>query len=555
MDPPKLPPPTCELLLRSPRFGILSLFAGKLNHSGNLSVENRHVLMRRSQQMLRAHIVIFAACPMMGFIITPAHGSPDTGEHPLHFFLFQKFLHRSSLIRGQAPLVESALNTIIYTFFLILSSMNYELKNPSKSEVEITITVAPADYQKNLEAAAVRLSERAAIKGFRPGKAPYEMVKEQLGAIKILEEALQSIVEGNYFEAVQKEKLSTVGHPEIVIEKMAPDNDLIFKAKAALFPSVKLAALEKIKVSAKGGSAFGGKKEAGEEEINKVMEDLKKMRAKEVAKNGVADKENKIVVDLDMFIDKVPVEGGGAKNHQVYLSEPHYIPGFAEQLIGLKVGDDKEFALKFPAEHYQKHLAGKNVDMKVKVKDVFELQYPVIDDEFAKGLGQKDLSTMKGLLKDNLTKEANQKEDQRVEVAILEELIGSSEFGEIPKILIDSEKKKMFHELKHGLQQQSIEMEKYLKDLKKTEEEIFKDFTESAEKRVKAALISRELALQNNIKVEPKEVEEEIETIAHAYNHDPKVEENLNRPEVKDTIAVTIQNRKVMQWLKERLLK
>lgn len=426
--------------------------------------------------------------------------------------------------------------------------MHYELKNISKSEVEITITVAPADYQKNLEEAAVRLSERAAIKGFRPGKAPYAMVKEQLGEIKILEEALQSIVEGNYFEAVQKEKLSTVGHPEIVIEKMAPGNDLVFKAKAALFPGVKLADLEKIKIKKET-------KEVSEKETNKVIEDIKKMQAKEVVKTGVADKIDKIVVDLDMFIDKVPVEGGGAKNHQVYLSEPHYIPGFAEQLIGLKKDDNKEFALKFPADHYQKHLAGKNVDMKVKVKDVFTLQYPVIDDEFAKGLGQKDLSSMKTLLKDNLTKEADQKEDQRVEVSILEELIGSSEFGEIPKILIDSEKKKMFHELKHGLQQQSIEMEKYLKDLKKTEEEIFKDFTESAEKRVKAALISRELALQNNIKVEPKEVEEEIETIAHAYNHDPKIEENLNRPEVKDTIAVTIQNRKVMQWLKEKILK
>lgn len=426
--------------------------------------------------------------------------------------------------------------------------MRYELKNPSKSEVEFTITISPADYQKNLEAAAVRLSERAAIKGFRPGKAPYAMVKEQLGEIKILEEALQSIVEGSYFEALQKEKLATVGHPEIVIEKMAPGNDLVFKAKAALFPSIKLADLEKIKVKKES-------KGAGETEINKVLEDLKKMRAKEVIKTGAAEKEDKIVVDLDMFIDKVPVEGGGAKNHQVYLNELHYIPGFAEKLLGLKKDEEKEFALKFPAEHYQKHLAGKNVDMKIKVKDVFGLQYPIIDDEFAKGLGQKDLATMKNLLKDNLTKEAEQKEDQRVEVAILEELISQSEFGELPKILIDSEKKKMFHELKHGLSQQGIELEKYLKDLKKTEEEIYKDFTEQAEKRVKAALISRELALQNNVKVEPKEIEEEIETIAHAYNHDAKIEENLKRPEIKDTIAVTIQNRKVMQWLKEKVLK
>ena len=100
MDPPKLPP-TCELLLRSPRFGILSLFQGKLNHSGNLSVENRHVLMRRSQQMLRAHIVIFAACPMMGFIITPAHGSPDPGRAPSSLLSVSKIPSSLLLNKGK----------------------------------------------------------------------------------------------------------------------------------------------------------------------------------------------------------------------------------------------------------------------------------------------------------------------------------------------------------------------------------------------------------------------------------------------------------------------
>ncbi|MEK7681103.1 MAG: trigger factor [Patescibacteria group bacterium] len=426
--------------------------------------------------------------------------------------------------------------------------MHYELKTLEKSQVEFEITVEPAGYKKDLESAAVRISERAAIKGFRPGKAPYDMVKQQVGEVRIIEEAMQSIVEKNFYNAVKQEKLETVGMPQITIQKVAPGNDFVFKAVVALMPKVKLGEIEKIKVERKT-------KEVGAKEVDDVLENLKKMQTKEVAKSGPATKADKVTINMEMFINKVPIEGGQAKDHQVYLSENHYIPGLQEKLIGLQKDETKEFSLKFPKEHYQKHLADKDVDFKIKINEVFELQYPELNDEFAKSLGQNDLCAMKELLKTNLAEDAKTKEEQRLEIEIFDKLIEKSEFGEIPDVLIKTEKNKIFHELKHNLSKHGIEMEQYLKDLKKTEEQIFNDFTEQAEKRVKAALVSRQIALENKITAEQTDIDKEIKSIRAAYPDDKIVEENLKKPEVIDTLAVTIQNRKVIELLKSKILK
>jgi trigger factor len=424
--------------------------------------------------------------------------------------------------------------------------MHHELKKLEKSQIEIRVTVTPEEYKKDVEQAAVRLSERAAIKGFRPGKAPYDIVKQQLGELKIMEEALERIIQRTFFVIVKDEKLDTIGMPQISVEKMAPGNDLVYKATVALLPKVTLPDYKDIKIDTKTVSV-------GDKEVNNTLDNLKKMQPKEVLKNGAATKEDKMEIKMEMFIDKIPVEGGQADKHQVYLNEPHYIPGMAEQLVGLKKDDTKEFSLPFPKDHYQKHLAGRNVDFKIKVNDVFTLEYPALDDEFAKALGQESLTKLKELLLTNLTREAEEKEKRRTEEAILEQMIEKTAFEELPQILIDSEKRKMLYELKADLERRGVTIEKYLEDIKKTEEQIFKDFEEGATKRAKAALISRQVAQDNNIKVEKDELDKEIAVIKQTYPDDKNVEENLKRPEVLDTIAATVQNRKVVAFLKNAI--
>lgn len=425
--------------------------------------------------------------------------------------------------------------------------MSYQLTKNPKSTVSVVITVAPADYAKNMEAAALRLSERAAIHGFRPGKAPYNIVKQQLGEVRILEEAMQSIVEKNFFNVVKTENLETIGMPQITIEKFAPGNDLIFKAEVALLPDVKIADLAKIKVEKKPITVT-------KEQLDETIGHLRKMQGKETPKEGVSTKEDKLIVDFDMFIDNVAIEGGQAKDHQIYLNEPHYIPGLAEQLIGLKKDDAKEFKLKFPKEHYQKNFAGKDVNIKVKVNDVYTLTYPEINEEFAKMLGQKSMDELRTLLTANISKDEEKKETERVEVAILDQVIEGSTFAELPEVLINAEKQKIFYELKHSLEERGISIEQYLNDIKKSETELQQGFAEQAEKRAKAALISRAIAKENNLAVEQSELNAELDAIRAAYPNNPTVEENLKRKEVLDTVASTIQNRKVMAWLKEKVV-
>lgn len=425
--------------------------------------------------------------------------------------------------------------------------MSYSVKKQAKSELEFVFTIKPDEYKKDVEAAAVRMSERAAIKGFRPGKAPYNIVKEQVGEINIMQEALEKIIQKHYFEAVKAEKAEVIGMPKIKVDKLAPGNDLVFTATAALLPKVKLPDLKTISVKSEP-------KKVGEADVAEALGHLQKMQPIEEPKTGAATKEDKVTIDMEMFIEKIPVEGGQAKNHQVYLSEAHYIPGLAEQLVGLKKDETKEFTLPFPKEHYQKHLAGKKVDFKIKVNEVFTLKYSDLDDEFAKKLGQENMEKLKTLLLANISREAEHKEEQRVEAAILEALIEKSTIEELPTVLVDSEKQKMFYELKHDLDRRGVSIEQYLIDIKKSQDQIFKDFEEGATKRAKAALISRQVAVENKIEIGKGDLEKEIKLIQEAYPGDKNVEENLKKPEVLDTVAATIQNKKVVQFLREKIL-
>ncbi len=424
--------------------------------------------------------------------------------------------------------------------------MSYTTKKLDKSQIELKITVEPKDYQKHLEKTAIRISERVAIKGFRAGKAPYKTIKKEVGEMKILQEALEQIVQDSFFQAVKQEKLETIGMPKINIEKVAPDNDVIYTAVVALLPKVKLPDLSKIKVKKEI-------KAVDDKQVDETIDAVRGMHAVEVIKTGKAVGTDKMVIDMDMFLDKVPVEGGQAKDHQVYLSEKHYIPGFNEQVEGLSKDEEKEFSLEFPKEHFQKHLAGKKIDFKVKVKEVFERQLPEISDDLAKKLGQKSMAELRELIKGNLVQEAENRAEQKLEIEILENLIDQSSFEDIPEVLIDAERQKMFYELKADLERQGIPIEDYLNNVKKTQEEMYEGFKEQAVKRAKASLVSRQISIENKIEVDEKELNEEIKVMEAMYVDNQEYLDRLKKPEVRDTISLTLQNRKVMVWLKEQV--
>ena len=426
--------------------------------------------------------------------------------------------------------------------------MSHSLKKLEKSEIELTITVAPADYEKHLQKAAQRLSERTTIKGFRKGKVPFDVVKKEVGEMAILQEALEDVIRETFYNAVTNEKLETIGMPKIDIEKIAPGNDIIYKATVGLMPKVELANLSKIEVKKEI-------KKVDDAKITETLDAIRGINATETPKDGPAVGTDKLVIDMDMKLDNVPIEGGQAKDYQVYLSEDHYVRGFNKEVEGLKKGEEKEFTLDFPDTHYQKMLAGKKVQFKIKVKEVLERHLPELTDEMAKKLGQDTVEKLKETIIKNLEAEAEQKAEQKTEIEILEKIVADSKFEPIPTVIIDSERQKMFYELKSNLERHGVEIDQYLADIKKTEKELYEEFKTQAEKRAKAALVSRQVAIEQNLKVSEEELNQEIENMREIYKNEKETLERLNDAGVRESIATAIQNKKVVKWLKEKIVK
>lgn len=426
--------------------------------------------------------------------------------------------------------------------------MQIEVKNLPKSQIEITVVLSDAEMRPHVERAARHISEHRDIKGFRRGHAPYEKVKAEVGEMAIYEAALERAVQSSYYAAVKEKNLNTIGMPQVNVKKLAPGNDCEFTATVSVLPKVELPDFSKISVAKKDVTVE-------DKQVDETMESLRKMRGNEVAKSGPAGKEDKVVVDMNLSVDNVPVEGGQTKDHGVYLSEDYYVPGLPAELLGLKKDDEKKFTLTFPKEHYQKHLAGKDVQFSVKVKDVFERQFPELNEEFAKGFGQESMEKLLELLKTNLQNEATQKEEERQEAELLEQIISKSTFEDIPEVLLDAEKRRIYGELTQRVESQGLTMEDYLASVGKTPEEFGAGYAEQAEKRVKSTLALRAYIEREKIEVSPEEVQKEIDSMKEHYKKDPEVLRQLDTIDTRESLAGMLRNRKALRELKEKLIK
>ena len=424
------------------------------------------------------------------------------------------------------------------------------IENLPKNEVKLTITVSSQEMQPFLEKAAQTLSEETTIEGFRAGKAPYDVVKNRVGEMKIYEAALDSIVRKTYIEAVTTHKLEVAGEPAIKVEKMAPGNDIIYTVNVSLMPKIeKLADWKEMSVDAQ-------KIEVADKDVDQALQGLTKMQTKEIreTKEHVATKEDKAVIDMNMKKDNVPIEGGQAVNNAIFLCEDHYIPGFSEQLIGLKEGDKKTFTLKFPESHYQKNLADQDVEFDITVKELYRLEAPELNDQLAVTLGMKDLSTLKDTLRENMVKEQEHKEKLRQERAMLDMIAGKTNFGDISDSLVNEEVDKMIHELEHSVENQGGVFDDYLQSIKKTVGDLKLDFTPEALLRIKVALIIRGIALDEDIQVKEDEVDQELDRLAEQYK-DEEAKKNIYSPANREYISVMVKNRKVIDLLRQTLIK
>lgn len=426
--------------------------------------------------------------------------------------------------------------------------MQITKKDLGKNQLELIIEVSQEEIKPHLEKAATKLSTTKKLPGFRPGKAPYEMIKKQFGEMAILQEALQFILADSFYKAVTRENLQTIGQPEIKVEKIAPENPIIYKAVVSILPKVTLGEWRKISIKRQTTQAT-------DEDVNKTLEQLQNMNVQEKIVDRAAKKDDKAEINFEVLIDKAVVEGGKNTKYPLVIGEERMIPGFENQIIGLKAKDKKEFELKFPEKYFQKNLANKLATFKVEVLNVYERQLPKLDDTFAKNLGFENLEKLKKQLKDNINKDKEAKEKQRLENQAIDEIIKVSTIGDIPENLISNEVHKMIHELEHSITQQGMDMAGYLKSLNKTHEDLHKDFRPQALQRIKAALIIRQLAKEEKIKAEEKEIADEIKKQTEIYKDSKEVLQNIQHPGYRDHLANVLTNQKVIKLITDNIVK
>jgi trigger factor len=285
-------------------------------------------------------------------------------------------------------------------------------------------------------------------------------------------------------------------------------------------------------------------------DVEDTLVNLQKMFGKEKRVQRAAQKGDKLEIDLSTYVDNVPIDGGMSKNHPVTIGEGHFIPGFEDNLIGLSENQTKEFELKFPKEYHRKDLANRPVNFKIKVNSIFAIELPPLDDSFAKLVGKLEkLDDLRKQIEDNIHHEKTDKEHQRWELAVIDEVVKKSVFEEIPEIVIDSELHKMMHELEDEITSQGMKFGDYLSSIKKSKEDLEKEFRPRAIKRVQTALALRAIADQENITVDAGEINKEVEIQKSKYKDNAEVVKQIDSEEYHDYLKNVMRSRKVFEFL------
>jgi trigger factor len=423
--------------------------------------------------------------------------------------------------------------------------MNIFKQTLPKSQIELTIELSADEFRPYILRGAENVSREVKIEGFRPGKVPYEVLKNKIGEMTILEEAARLAINKTIDQAMAENiKEEVAGQPQVNITKLAPDNPLEYKVVLAVLPEIKLGDYKSAKVKME-------KMEIRDEEVLKTIEYLSEAQAKEVIVDRAIKDGDKAVVDIEMFLDNVPVEGGQGKGAAVIIGKDFVVPGFDKNLINAKKNDVRDFKLPYPEDHHMKNLAGKMVDFKVKIIEVYERQLPALDDHFSHSFGLKNFDGLKENIKKSMGEEKKVKAEQKAEIEIMDKIIEKTKFSDIPETLIKHEAETMMFELKADIERQGGKLEDYLMSAKKTREQAILDFMPAAVKRVKSALAIREISKVEKIEVSEKEIEEKIEELLKQYKGYEKVESRIKEHGYRGYLKNILTNRKVVEKLRE----
>ena len=401
--------------------------------------------------------------------------------------------------------------------------MHITTKEIDSSILTAHIELDASELAHYVERAKKQIAEEVTVEGFRKGKAPQHLVDKQLNTDAVHTEALELALEGSFSEAVVQQGWDIIRTTDLKVER----NDatgLRYSVQVHLWPQVTLPDLETITVPRKTI-------EVSESEIDEGLDTVRNMRATFLDKVEAAMAGDRVEVDFDASMNGTPIEGGSSRNHPLVIGGKSFMPGFEEELTGLKAGESRQFTLTAPADYYEPMLAGKRVDFSVIMRRVQSVLKPAADEAFAKSLGNfTGIEQLRVSLREGIANEKRAKEKQRVRLAILDAIIEKTSVP-APESLVKSELDDMVHRFGHDLQSKGIELSMYLARMKKTEDDLRKDWHAEAQRQVRITLVLRTTAKQKSIVVSPDEVEAALnEAIGELIRQGQVTEDQVDPP-------------------------
>lgn len=411
--------------------------------------------------------------------------------------------------------------------------MKITKKDLPKSQVELNIQIEQAEMAKYIDKTTSKIAKSITVPGFRKGEAPKELVVKQINPNDLLNETFEYAINESYKQAIKQENLEPLAHPEIKLSEEASKDSLEYTAIISIMPEIKLPDYKKLvsKIT----------KET-EDITDKDVDEAKKYLQKSRGTQSVVEREAKTgdTVSLDYILTVDKKEFDKSEKMPVEIGAGKFIPGFEDEVIGLKAGDKKEFDIKFPDEYHNKDIAGKKGHFAITINDVQEITLPDWDDEFAKELtnGEKTIADLEKNLKEGLIAERKQEIQTNYTQAVVDSILEKIKV-ELPDVLVTAEKDKLIQEMEQRALYSGQTLDDALAQAGKTREQLLEEANPQAESRVKLMLLLKAITSEQNFQADTKEVQHRIHHILERYSDKEKANIDLDRLTTLVTSEIT----------------
>ena len=416
-------------------------------------------------------------------------------------------------------------------------------KTDKKNEVKLSFTIEAEKFEEGIQKVYAKSAKYITIPGFRKGKAPYKIVEKQYGAQIFYEDAFNEIVPEIYEKELKEAKIEAVSKPDIDITQMEKGKDLIFTAVVQTKPEVELGKYKGIEIEKIEYTV-------NDEDVENELKSMQEKNARLVTVEDRAVEEgDTATIDFEGFVDGVAFDGGKAENHDLEIGSGSFIPGFEDQIVGMKIDEEKDIIVTFPEEYISKDLAGKEATFKVKLHEIKKKEVPELDDEFAKDVSEFDtLAELKNSIKEKLEKQMQDKAKYEKEKAVIKGVCDNTKL-DIPEAMVETEIDNMVKDMEKRMSYQGLKLDQYLKMINKTESEFRKEYEPQAIEAIKSRLVLEAIVKKEDLKASDEEITEKIKEMATNYGR--KEDELLQNESVKKYIEQGIVNEKAIDLLIE----